>query len=165
MWRCVVGWEIFDVSENRNSFVSGGWAVLLFVLFEPEGEGTKTFWAVGEASNETSSLLRRRESSGPQLGNPQTPRPRFPPGPISLGIEKYHSQIHLYIPMRSVWMYISYDMVHRDHVSINACFHTQRQTNKQTKHQADFFYCCTVHFDICRVFSPTNALLLIEKAH
>jgi len=24
-----------------------------------------------------------------------------------------------------------------------------------------FFYCCTVHFGICRVYSPTNALLLI----
>ena len=28
-----------------------------------------------------------------------------------------------------------------------------------------FFYCCTVHSDICRVLSPTNALLLILKTH
>ena len=25
----------------------------------------------------------------------------------------------------------------------------------------NFFYCCTVHFDICRVHSPTSAFLLI----
>ena len=51
----------------------GGWAVLLFILFDPEGQGTTTFWTFGEyASNETSSLLRRIASSGPQLWNPQT---------------------------------------------------------------------------------------------
>ena len=26
-----------------------------------------------------------------------------------------------------------------------------------------FFYCCTVHFDICTVHSPTNALFYFEK--
>jgi len=25
------------------------------------------------------------------------------------------------------------------------------------------FYCCTVHFDICRVYSPTNALFYLKK--
>ena len=29
--------------------------------------------------------------------------------------------------------------------------------------QAIFFYCCTVHFDICRVHSPTNALFNLKN--
>jgi len=28
-----------------------------------------------------------------------------------------------------------------------------------------FFCCCTVHFDICTVHSPTNALFYFKKTH
>jgi len=34
-----------------------------------------------------------------------------------------------------------------------------------SKSLSDFFYRCTVHFDICTVHSPTNALFYLKKTH
>ena len=31
------------------------------------------------------------------------------------------------------------------------------------KGDSDDFYCCTVHFDICTVHSPTNALFYFKE--
>lgn len=104
--------------------------MLLFVLFDPEGEETTTF-----EPSETMHPMKHHhfsEDLNLQDHNCETPKPRFPPGPISLGIEKYRRQLHLHIPMCFVWMYIGYVMVHRDHVSINASCHTRRQRNKQS---------------------------------
>jgi len=35
----------------------------------------------------------------------------------------------------------------------------------ENNYRDNVFFCCTVHFDICRVHSPTNALLLISTTH
>ena len=92
--------------------------MFLFVFFDPEGEETTTF----EPSETTHPMKRHHFSQDLNFLQDhicETPKPRFPPGPISLGIEKYRKQLHLYIPMRFLWMYIGYVTVHRDHVSIN----------------------------------------------
>jgi len=130
MWRCVAEWEIFDVSENRNSFVFWGLSGAPLRIVWPRGWRNYDIWTVGDyASNATSSLLRRLESSRPQLWNSQT---SFSARPHVTGNWKVsQATTRVYTPMRFVWMYIGYVMVHRDHLSINASCHTRRQTNKQ----------------------------------